>query len=333
MKISRNGSNQFTITCPAKVNLFLEVLGRRSDGYHEVETVLCPLQGLEDELHLEASSGLDGIDFKLLLPAISSAGNACSELANTGDSTDPAWQIPSGSDNLVVRAVQMVLDRLGSKKGIAIRLCKRIPAGAGLGGGSSNAASAVVGTMLALGCWDRSLAESICSSIGSDVAFFLGDRQQIGLALATGRGEQCQQIACPLDLRLAVTHPPAQCSTAAIYQLYASQMTSTPKRSAKTMIEACQENNSKKVGRALFNALQLPASSTTNWIDVQLKCLAQLGVVDQLMTGSGSACFGLLPLESELNLAHRFVQLGAGLGLRRTYCCKNLVADAIEAQI
>ena len=172
------------IAAPAKVNLFLEVLGRRSDGYHEVQTLLCPIS-LFDRLNFEVTEQSQ-IEFHLHLPAAGQRPQPSSALAQP----DPAWDIPSDAGNLVVRAVRRVQQALGTTRGCRIDLYKSIPAAAGLGGGSSDTAAAIVASLVAWQGWNRELAQQIAAEIGSDVPFFLGAAAGIGLALATGRGEQ-----------------------------------------------------------------------------------------------------------------------------------------------
>lgn len=162
----------------AKLNLFLEVLGKRPDGYHEIETLMCPIS-LCDELEFRFRDD-PRIHLQLELPS------------TAGTTDDPAWQIPADDRNLVVRSIQSVQAAMGVGGGCTIHLKKRIPAAAGLGGGSSDAAAAIVAAMLAWGQWDRNLATSIANSLGSDIGFFLGDTTQVGMALATGRGEKCE---------------------------------------------------------------------------------------------------------------------------------------------
>lgn len=143
-----------------------------------------------------------------------------------------------------MKQVQRVL---GTQLGCRIELTKSIPAAAGLGGGSSNAAAAVVASLLAWDKWDRKLAHQICSEIGSDIPFFLGDERQIGLAVATGRGEQCQLLAARPPLDLLLTHPPVGCSTGQVYLGYAN---TANKRTVNKIVAACESGEPKKIARS-----------------------------------------------------------------------------------
>lgn len=322
MLIEREPDGTIRILAPAKVNLFLEVLGRRSDGFHEIETVLCPVS-LFDELTFSLRQDPE-IELEISLPKdVSWSEDASAELK--GD--EVAWQIPCGQDNLVHKAARAVQQRLGCKHGANIRLRKQIPASAGLGGGSSDAAAAVVAGLLAWNQWDRQLANKICSQIGSDVPFFLGSESQIGLAKASGRGEKCEAIPAQPALEMIITHPPVGCSTAEIYAL--CRPTAAPKQ-AQEIITACESGQFQKIGAALFNALQSPASQTTDWIDRQLSIFATHGAAFALMSGSGSSCFALL---EHAESGKSICASAARTGIRRVYQVASWYGDAIERQI
>src|SRR6201982_2990227 len=158
------------VIAPAKINLSLRVLGRRSDGFHEVETLTAPIS-LCDEIKIEQRSGKQEIAF------------GCD---------DPS--VPEGEDNLVVRAAKVFFEETRISSGISIVLKKRIPHGAGLGGGSSDAAS----TLLALNKLfetnlPREALARMAERIGSDVPFFIFQ----SAAVCKGRGE----LVSPTRLR------------------------------------------------------------------------------------------------------------------------------------
>ena len=151
---------------PCKVNLLLNILGKRPDGYHELETVMQPV-ALHDRIVFQR----EGIDLQL----------TCSDSA-----------LPTDSTNLVHRAAAAFLTVTGLKEGVRIHLEKKIPMAAGLGGGSGNAATTLLGLNR---LFDQPLTEAslhaIAASLGSDIPFFL----QSGPALATGRGETIAPLA------------------------------------------------------------------------------------------------------------------------------------------
>jgi 4-diphosphocytidyl-2-C-methyl-D-erythritol kinase len=323
MIITRS-SNLIEIQTPAKVNLFLEVLGKRADGFHQIETVMCPIS-LFDRLTLEPTSA-PKIEFELILPRETPKVTR----GNIASSSDPAWQIPGDASNLVVRAATRVQAELGTTQGCRIRLEKNIPAAAGLGGGSSNAAAVVTACLLAWSRWDRELATRVCSEIGSDVPFFLGAPTHFGIALATGRGEACQVIAAQPAMSFVVTHPPVGCSTKSVYDAYVKM---GEVRDYRTILASCEDGQFENIGAGLFNALQFPAESLTGWIGQQLRLLQHCGAKHTLMSGSGSSCFALLDgtmAASELCQRVRFEGLTAGLS--RVYEARAWYGPSIESQ-
>jgi 4-diphosphocytidyl-2-C-methyl-D-erythritol kinase len=158
------------VVAPAKINLSLRVLGRRSDGFHEIETFIAPIS-VCDEIKIEQRSGKQKIAFR------------CG---------DPS--VPKGEDNIVVRAANVFFEETKITSGVSIELKKRIPHGAGLGGGSSDAAS----TLLALNelfdtNLNREALAKMAETIGSDVPFFIFQ----SAAVCKGRGE----LVSPTRLR------------------------------------------------------------------------------------------------------------------------------------
>lgn len=336
------------IRTPAKLNLFLDVLHKRADGYHEIDTIMCPVT-LFDELYFEpTNSGRiefsvchppsgRGDDVELIVdPLLANLSVATESTQQRGAIEDPAWLIPSDQRNLVVRALLAVQSQLGRSPGCRVRLVKKIPAAAGMGGGSSNAAAAIVAGLVSWEHWDRSRAVDISRQLGSDIALFLGDqRNGIGLARATGRGEHVEILAGRPTLCFAISHPPVGSSTAEVYERWRP---SPEIRSISRMLVACEGGLSTqvshecthKIEQLLFNALQPPATELTEWIAKQLRYFAELGKPHAMMTGSGSACFALEsdPAQAEL-LAQKMIQLG----LPRAYVAQAWYATPIEQQL
>lgn len=174
------------LSAPAKVNLTFEALGRRADGYHEVRTVLHAIS-LADEI---AFAPADDLSLAVEPPekgAFSSAASA-----------------PAGDDNLVLRAARLLRREAGVKTGAAIRLRKRIPVAAGLGGGSSDAAAALRGLRRLWGLdLDADALRELAAQLGSDVPFFVTG----GAALAEGRGERIMPLP-PAQGNVVVMSPP-----------------------------------------------------------------------------------------------------------------------------
>ncbi len=323
MRITKSGRT-VEVETPAKVNLFLEVLRRREDGFHDISTVMCPIS-LCDTLTLEVSDTPD-LELKLELPT---------EAGSRGD-PDTAWMIPADDRNLVLRGLAQLRQNIGFTGGARVQLTKRIPAAAGLGGGSSNAAGAIVALLVALGKWDRELATQIAGSLGSDIPFFLGNTDFCGLASAEGRGEKCEPILAQPQLSFVVTHPPEGCSTAEIYNgLQADYLRNhhTPQTHG-SLLAACQSGDQHKIGASLFNALQSTAVKRNPWIERQLDILSECGGPYRLMSGSGSSCFAMLVGEQDANEVHRRVRVMAqSNGIRRTYGVSSFYNPSIEQQI
>jgi 4-diphosphocytidyl-2-C-methyl-D-erythritol kinase len=284
------------------VNLFFEVLGKRADGYHEIETLMCPIS-LYDTLHFREQT--DGqTEFKCVIA--SAAG------------TDQAWRadVPSGGTNLVVRAVEWLRRRTGSKRGVAIRLIKRIPTAAGLGGGSSDAAAALVATNA---LWNLGLSQSEllrgAAELGSDVPFFLAG----GPAMCRGRGECVQPVSGIGKLHLVVVRPPVGLSTVDVYR--ACRPPEHP-QSAAPLLEALASGDQHRVGRSLLNRLAPAAAGLSTWMEQLRVQLAELDLVGYSMSGSGSAWYGICRHASQARrLASRLRATRAGSVFAVQSCC------------
>lgn len=178
----------------AKANLFLRVLDRRPDGYHDLETLFVRL-GLADTVELELTGEGSGI-----------------RLAVEGDGVG---RVPDGPENLCWRAAERYREEAGAGSGLAIRLVKRIPAGAGLGGGSADAAAVLRGLQeLYGGRLPNSRVQEIAEELGSDVPFALLDRP---VALGSGRGERLVPVPAPPPRPALLALPRRPVSTAEAY--------------------------------------------------------------------------------------------------------------------
>ena len=187
-EISPDGRKVF-ISAPAKINLFLKVLRKRPDGYHDIFSWFQAVD-LADHLEIEAIEG-DHVEI----------------VTGTAD-------IPTGPENLIYQAAELIRDSMNSPPGFRIRIWKHIPVAAGLGGGSSDAAACIKGANKLLGLgWDRAKMERIGLEIGSDVPFFFGR----GQAEVTGRGEKVRDREFPLDYRVVLVTPPVAIRAAEAY--------------------------------------------------------------------------------------------------------------------
>ena len=246
------------VLAPAKINLSLRILGRRSDGFHEIETLMAPIS-LCDEINIERRGGKKGIVFR------------CDDLS-----------VPEGEDNLVVQAAKQFLKRINLDASVFIELKKRIPHGAGLGGGSSDAAS----TMLALnGLFGTELSREtlakMAEEIGSDVPFFIFQ----SAAICKGRGELVSPTSLCEQLSILLLKPEFGVSTQWAYSRWRDS------RELPRLSYAVQEFD----GQAFVNDLERPVFEKFVFL-AQLKMwlLNQPEVGAALMSGSGSTIFAVL---------------------------------------
>jgi len=287
MLIERSAA-QIVVRAPAKLNLWFEVLGRREDGYHEIETLMCPIS-LYDTLYFKEEPG-----GQLQLTCERVSGSA-------GENRPEPVEVPEGPENLVLRAVELYRRRAGVGSGARLRLVKRIPVAAGLGGGSSDAAAALAAASVV---WAERLPRhelfALAAEIGSDVPFFLAG----GPAICRGRGERVEPVASDRRWHFVVAHPPVGLSTAAVYRN--CQPAPAPVSSAP-MVRAFARGDLPAVGRLLFNRLEPPAARLSEWVTRLEEELADSQLVGFAMSGSGSSCFGLCRHRRQARrLAERF---------------------------
>jgi 4-diphosphocytidyl-2-C-methyl-D-erythritol kinase len=254
---------------PCKVNFLLNILGKRPDGFHELETVMQPI-ALHDELQFSRG----GTTVKL----------TCSEPS-----------LPTDSGNLVYRAAESFLRTAKIHEGIRIHLQKRIPMAAGLGGGSGNAATTLLALNEIFG-GPLSLAElhGIATGLGSDIPFFLQDQP----ALATGRGETITPLR-PFQalngMAALLIHPGFGIATAWAYRELArfpAALRGTPGRAAQ-LISALQTTDIAAAGRLFYNSLEAPALEKYPLLQLYQEFLSENGVWATLMSGSGSTTFAI----------------------------------------
>ena len=252
------------VLAPAKLNLFLEVLGRRPDGYHEIETVMVAVSLYDTLTFTDDPSGAISL--------------RCS---------DPA--LPVGSDNLVVLAAERLRASAGCHRGARIVLEKTIPTEAGLAGGSSDAAA----TLAALDrLWDLQTPpaklSALAGEIGSDVAFFA----HAPAAVCRGRGERVEPVALKEEYHFVLVCPPVGMSTVNVYRQVVPPERPQP---IGPVLEALAHGGPADLGRSLFNRLQFFAETLLPELTRVKDALASLGSLldGSMMSGSGSAYFGL----------------------------------------
>jgi len=267
------------VHAPAKLNLFFEVLAKRSDGYHEVETLMYPI-GLYDTLTFqEDPSGQVQLSCKQVFGAV---GRRRRRGASTG-----ADKLPEGQDNLVVRALELVRQTAGITRGAAVRLIKRIPMAAGLGGGSSDAAAALVAANIG---WDLKLGTDVlfrlAAQLGSDVPFFLAR----SAAICRGRGERLEPIRRTAQLHFVLARPAVGLSTAAVY---AACRPAEQPRDVAPLCHALARGDVRQLGELLWNRLQPTAAALCPAVEEMERTFAAFELPGYGMSGSGTAYFGL----------------------------------------
>jgi len=188
----------------AKLNLGLAVLARRSDGFHEIESLMVPVS-LADRLRVRARNDDTAINLSVRF----------SERLVSWPAGGLAREVPGGEENLVIRAARALAEAEGVGRGLEIDLVKEIPAAAGLGGGSSDAAAVLLAASLAWGIEPspERLVE-LAAGLGSDVPWFLGG----SAAIVRGRGEAVEPVAGIPSLPVVIALPAAGCPTAEVYR-------------------------------------------------------------------------------------------------------------------
>jgi len=269
-------ASSVVVRAPAKLNLFFEVLARRGDGYHEIESLMVPI-GLFDTLTARAGrSGEVRLSCHWETPPTQ---------ASAGD--DSLGVLPAERDNLAWRAANLLRERAGVTQGISLDLAKRIPSAAGLGGGSSDAAAALVAANAVwnLG-WSRSDLAQLAAELGSDVPFFLYG----GAALCRGRGERITPVSGLMPLHVVVARPPAGLSTAAVY---ARCKPAPEPRGAEPLVAALRAGDTRDLKRLVFNRLQEAAAELSPWVErLENQWVGEDCLADQ-MSGSGTSYFGI----------------------------------------
>jgi 4-diphosphocytidyl-2-C-methyl-D-erythritol kinase len=258
---------------PAKVNLRLEILKRREDGYHELRTILQKIS-LHDTLHFSLKKER-GIFITTQHP-----------------------DLPVGKTNLVYRAAQSMLKRLDYKGGVHIDIEKRIPLGAGLGGGSSNAATTLkaLNQLFETNLSKKKLME-MGLEIGADVPFFFWE----GAAVGSGIGERLRKIELP-HLWYVLIYPNFEVSTRWAYQNF--MLTNWGIHINLHKFSRTPEG----IFRILFNHLEEVVSRKYPQIGIMKKLLVSSGALGALMTGSGPTVFGLFPEEKRATEAYRKIK-------------------------
>jgi len=257
------GPDAVVVAAPAKLNLYLEVLGKRADGFHALETLMVAVD-LFDTLELRPRP-----DATLALTC-----------APPG--------LPTGPDNLVYNAADRLRRRANRPDlGATIHLTKRIPAQAGLAGGSSDAAAALIGLNRV---WNLALPKAdlaaVAAEVGSDVAFFL----DLPAAWCTGRGELVTPEPGGAQLHAVLVCPPVGLGTADVFRRV---VVPAVQQDGMAVRAAFRAGDADALGRALFNRLAAPAFGLAPLVETVYRRLSDQHPSGCLMSGSGSAVFAL----------------------------------------
>ena len=263
-------NGKIKIAAPAKINLFLEILGKRQDGYHEIETVMQEVS-LFDYIYMENYD--KNVVFTCSNPKLS-----------------------AGEDNLVVKAVRLLQNESKTYRGVKIHLDKRIPIGAGLGGGSSDAVATLVGLnkLWRIG-YDEKQLMSLAGKLGSDTPFFVVGNT----AICKGRGEIVTPYPINVSYNYIIIYPRFEVNTAMVYKNFKNSLTKNLKDVNFFMREFIS-GNPNKLGAILHNRLEDVVFKLYPDLEKIKKALSKFNFCGVLLSGSGSALYGLCKEEMDL---------------------------------
>lgn len=259
------------IFAPAKVNLILRVLDRRTDGYHNLWSLMQTV-ALEDELHIHVQSDATGVHLQC---------------------DDPT--LPTDGRNLIARAAGVVLERAKLAVGLDIRIVKRIPVSAGLGGGSSDAAATIVGLnrLLALG-WSASEMAHIGQVLGSDVPFFFF----APTARVRARGEDVAPVRLVGERWIVLVNPGFPVETRWAYdRLSATRNGMTALSQGIAALSGKPQVTWEEILPLMENDFEAALAPTHHVLEKMKRGLLSRGAEAALLSGSGSTVFGVFPYE------------------------------------
>lgn len=261
---------------PAKINIRLKIIGRRSDGYHDLVTIMVPVN-LFDDLDIQSNS------------------------KGTIDLNTYGLEVPTDKSNLAYRAAASFFLQTGLRDGISINLKKNIPVSAGLGGGSSDAA----GTLIALNnMYSKPLSDQdlhdMAIKLGTDVPFFL----KCVPSLATGIGDILEPIENWPEFHYLIITPPVRISTAWVYNNYKMELTSNE----YDYINRVLKNDDFIISDILENDLEKVTSTSFPIINTLKTLLMDAGAEGAIMSGSGSSVFGVFSSHEKAVKAGNFLK-------------------------
>ncbi|WP_287450294.1 4-(cytidine 5'-diphospho)-2-C-methyl-D-erythritol kinase [Anaerovibrio sp.] len=258
-------SDKIEIQANAKINLTLDILGTRDDGYHEVAMVMQEVS-LHDNLYMEKTDG--GIELEI-----------------------PGSDLPADNTNLCYRAAALLMEERGLNAGVKITLDKHIPIAAGLAGGSSDAAAVLKGMNQLYGL--KLSEETLCelgARLGSDIPFCIMG----GTMLSTGRGEILERLPDFPEVDIVLAKPKVGVSTAWAYKTYDAGYTG-PHPDNKAMIRAIEQGDILSASKLLCNVLESVTIEKHDIIDRYKREMLNKGALASMMSGSGPTVFGIAP--------------------------------------
>lgn len=272
--------NSIILKGRAKINLTLDVVGKRENGYHDLEMIMQTVN-LYDTIYIR----------KTKVPGIRLKANY-------------SW-LPTNEKNIAYRAAQLFFEESGINGGIAIEITKRIPVAAGLAGGSTDAAATLVGlNRLYETHYSREKLMEMGLKLGADVPFCIVR----GTMLAEGIGEELTPLTPMPQTYVVLVKPPISVSTAVVYKnLDLNQIKKHPE--TKIVIEALEKGNVQKIADHMSNVLEEVTIGMHSEIEDIKKDFMKHGAMGTMMSGSGSTVFGLFNTREAANKAAKFFKM------------------------
>ncbi len=303
----RKVGSAWEIFTPAKLNLYLEVLGPPVAGFHPLETLMVPVRIFDQLRWTENFSSGPKLQIRELL----AKGDLLSGL------------VPTDGKNLVLQATSALARAAGVEPRGVFELVKRIPVQAGLGGGSSDAAAAL---RLANACWNIHYSpkrlSQLAAGLGSDIPFFLKSEA----AICRGRGEQVEPVAGLPRMHFVLVKPPVGLATPEVFgRLERGELMNTEQAAVSSarltlLIEALRRGALAEAGRWMVNRLEPAARQLTPWIARLRSVLAPYGCLGLLMTGSGTTYVAVMWSARQ---ARRIARVLAGMNLGNVFATSS----------
>jgi len=264
--------DSITLKAPAKINLFLRVLGRRPDGYHTIETLFEKID-LFDRISLKKDG--DGI-------------SVCSD----------DKRVPSGRENIAFRAAELLRDKHNLSLDVKIEIEKSIPIGAGLGGGSSDAAAVLIGIdkLYNIGLTSQEL-ELLAKELGADVPFFVSNKTW---AVGRERGDKIEAIDTNMSLWHILIVPPFSILSKDAYEWTDKRVTKEAPPDINKALFSIRRSDTTLLGKNLYNTLEGISLEKTDLLNRLKKRLIECGAKGALISGSGPVLFGIAEGKKEV---------------------------------